>query len=142
MATNAQTQVRYEIEPSVSDAALNELFATAWEPYVEHSFMPALEKSLTYVCAFAESQLVGFVNVAWDGDIHAFILDTAVRRSFQRRGVGTRLVRTAAEIATERGMEWLHVDYESHLDGFYRGCGFRSTPAGVVNLKQESRKPR
>ena len=142
MATDAQTQVRYEIEPPVSDEELNELFAAAWDPYVEHSFMPALGKSLTYVCAFAGSQLAGFVNVAWDGDIHAFILDTTVRRSFQHRGIGTRLVRTAAEVATERGMEWLHVDYESHLDGFYRGCGFQSTPAGVIHLEQESRKPR
>jgi hypothetical protein len=28
----------------------------------------------------------------------------------------------------------LHVDYEPHLDGFYRGCGFRPTAAGLLRL--------
>ena len=32
------------------------------------------------------------------------------------------------------GMTWLHVDYEPHLDGFYRGCGFRPTAAGLLRL--------
>jgi hypothetical protein len=27
------------------------------------------------------------------------------------------------------------VDYEPHLDGFYRGCGFRHTLAGLIDLK-------
>jgi hypothetical protein len=31
---------------------------------------------------------------------------------------------------TAAGCPWLHVDYEPHLDGFYRGCGFRPTAAG------------
>lgn len=127
--------ISYAVEPAVTDVELNELFAAAWDSHVEHSFIPALARSLTYVCAFAGSELVGFVNVAWDGDIHAFILDTTVRRSFQRRGIGTELLRRATQVATERGIEWLHVDYEPHLSSFYRGCGFRHTPAGVMNLK-------
>ena len=137
MGSNPDHAITYRIEPPVPDDKLNELFATAWDPYVEHSFAPALDRSLTYVCAFAGPELIGFVNVAWDGDIHAFILDTTVRQSFQRRGIGTQLIRKAAETATARGIEWLHVDYDSHLDGFYRGCGFRATPAGVINLKEK-----
>ena len=41
-----------------------------------------LARSLTYVAAYdtvgGGEQLVGFVNVAWDGGIHAFLLDTTV----------------------------------------------------------------
>ncbi|HKO24176.1 MAG TPA: GNAT family N-acetyltransferase, partial [Chloroflexota bacterium] len=33
--------------------------------------------------------------------------------------------------------EWLHVDYEEGLEPFYRGCGFQSTPAGLLYLRQE-----
>jgi hypothetical protein len=29
---------------------------------------------------------------------------------------------------------WLHVDFEPHLEGFYRGCGFTPTPAGLIRL--------
>ena len=32
------------------------------------------------------------------------------------------------------GVEWLHVDYEPHLEGFYRGCGFRHTAAGLLHV--------
>jgi hypothetical protein len=31
-------------------------------------------------------------------------------------------------------MEWLHVDYEPHLDSFYRACGFQPTLAGLLEL--------
>lgn len=77
---------------------------------------------------------MGFVNVAWDGGQHAFILDTSVHRDWQRQGIATRLVAEAAAAARERGATWLHVDYEPHLEGFYRGCGFTPTPAGLIRL--------
>jgi GNAT superfamily N-acetyltransferase len=75
------------------------------------------------------------VNVAWDGGAHAFLLDTTVHPDHQRQGIATALVRRAVDLARERGAHWLHVDYEPHLDGFYRGCGFRPTAAGLIALK-------
>jgi len=126
--------VEYRIEPELTDAELNDLFACAWKNHAERTFGPVLERSLTYVCAFVGSRLVGFVNVAWDGGVHGFILDTTVHRDFQRRRIGTEMMKRAADIAAERGIEWLHVDYEHHLHAFYRGCGYRKTDAGLLNL--------
>jgi len=40
----------------------------------------------------------------------------------------------AVRVARERGAEWLHVDFEPHLEGFYRACGFRPTEAGLIRL--------
>jgi ribosomal protein S18 acetylase RimI-like enzyme len=57
-----------------------------------------------------------------------------VHPAYQRRGLGRALVREAAAMARERGAEWLHVDYEDELEGFYRGCRFRPTPAGLIDL--------
>jgi GNAT superfamily N-acetyltransferase len=74
------------------------------------------------------------VNVAWDGGVHAFLLDTVVHPDFRHRGIASDLVRRAAEIARDRGAHWLHVDYEPHLEGFYRTCGFRPTHAGLIAL--------
>lgn len=80
--------------------------------------------------------LVGFVNVAWDGGDHAFLLDTKTRPDWQRRGVGTELVARAAEHAKEAGCEWLHVDFEPDLRSFYvDACGFRPTDAGLIRLR-------
>jgi hypothetical protein len=44
------------------------------------------------------------------------------------------LVRVAADHARERGIHWLHVDYEPHLAGFYQRCGFSHTEAGLMLL--------
>ena len=130
--------IEYKIEPELSDRDLNDLFASAWENHTERKFGPVLERSLTYVGAFEGPRLVGFVNVAWDGGIHGFILDTTVHRGFQRRGIGTEMMRRAAKIAAKRGIEWLHVDYGPHLDAFYRGCGYGKTEAGLLNLREEA----
>jgi len=94
-----------------------------------------LDRSLTWVVARRAEQLVGFVNVATDGAAHAFIVDTTVHPVVQRQGVGRRLVAVAIEHARAAGAEWLHVDYEPHLDEFYRGCGFRPTAAGLLRLR-------
>jgi GNAT superfamily N-acetyltransferase len=92
--------------------------------------------SLGWVCARGENGLlVGFVNVAWDGGDHAFLLDTKARGSWQRQGIATEIVRQAAHHARAAGCEWLHVDFEPHLAAFYfDACGFRSTEAGLIHL--------
>jgi GNAT superfamily N-acetyltransferase len=91
--------------------------------------------SLGWVCARDGGGLVGFVNVAWDGGVHAFILDTLVTPAVRRRGVGTRLAGVATEHARAAGCEWLHVDFGAELGAFYfGGCQFTPTSAGVIAL--------
>lgn len=92
--------------------------------------------SLGWVSARDNRLLVGFVNVAWDGSDHAFLIDTKTRTSHQRRGIGTELVRRATRHAKEAGCDWLHVDYEPHLNPFYvDACGFRpAEAAGLIYL--------
>jgi ribosomal protein S18 acetylase RimI-like enzyme len=93
--------------------------------------------SLGWVTArTADGTLVGFVNVAWDGGDHAFLIDTKTRGSYQRQGIGARLVRLAAEHAKAAGCDWLHVDFEDDLRAFYfDACGFTPTNAGLINLR-------
>ncbi len=46
--------------------------------------------SLGWVCARDGEQLLGFVNVAWDGATHAFILDTLVTAELGAKGSARR----------------------------------------------------
>lgn len=126
--------MQYRVKPKLTDAELKPLFRAAWPQEDDASYGPVLARSLTYVAAYEGDRLVGFVNVAWDGGIHAFLLDTTVHPSVQRRGVGTALVRRAAQEARRLGCSWLHVDFDEHLTSFYRGCGFRATQAGLIDL--------
>lgn len=95
-----------------------------------------LTRSFTWIGAFHGDRLVGYVNVAWDGGVHAFLLDPTVHPEFRGQGIGTRLVREALAAAAEHPrLEWMHVDASEELmERFYRPVGFRSTPAGLVWL--------
>lgn len=133
----ADMHIEYRVSPPVTNEQLNALFADAWpDPYRQRNFSAVLARCLGYICAYAGDKLVGFVNVAWDGGLHAFLLDTTVRGDHQRQGIGSQLVRRAKELARSSGAEWLHVDYEPRLAGFYQKCGFRKIAAGLIDLKE------
>lgn len=121
-------------DPFPSDEAMRRLWLAAWGDEGHASFQPLLGRSLAHVGAYQGVTLIGFVNVAWDGGVHAFILDTCVDPDFRRQGVASRLVARAAEVARARGAHWLHVDFEPHLESFYRQCGFGPTAAGLMRL--------
>ena len=122
------------VNPSLTPEETSVLFEAAWGAQAPDS-PPALDRCLAHVCAYDGVRLVGFVKLAWDGGDHAFVLDTTVHPEHQRRGIGRQLVERAAELAGRAGVEWLHVDYEPALAGFYARCGFRPTPAGLIRLK-------
>jgi GNAT superfamily N-acetyltransferase len=91
--------------------------------------------SLGWVTARSERGLVGFVNVVWDGLVHAWIQDEMVATHARGRGTGRELVRVATAEARRVGCEWLHVDFEDRLRPFYvDACGFSPTSAGLLRL--------
>lgn len=130
--------IDYRTRFLVDDTALSTLHALAFEYEVEvQPWAGRLERhALTWVGAFSNELLVGFVQVCWDGGAHAFVLDTAVHPSYGRQGIGKELVRIAADEAKAAGCEWLHVDYEPHLTDFYvKACGFSPTDAALLKLR-------
>ena len=134
--------VELKVKFPVDDAALSALHHKAFSPgrpdtdAAARPWASRLERhSLTWVGAFSAGRLIGFVHVVWDGGTHAFILDTAVHPDFQRLGIGRDLVRTVTTEAFKAGCDWVHVDYEPRLAGFYENaCGFRPTPAGLRSV--------
>ena len=80
-------------------------------------------------------RLVGFVNVVWDGLTHAWVQDTMVAGSERNRGIGTEMIAIVRAECQKAGCEWLHVDFDDDLGGFYlRSCGFQPTSAGLIRL--------
>jgi GNAT superfamily N-acetyltransferase len=92
--------------------------------------------SLGWVCAQDRVGLAGFVNVAWDGGVHAFVLDTMVALTHRRTRIASRMLQLCVSEAKAAGCEWLHVDFEEHLNAFYiDGAGFTPTRAGLIALR-------
>jgi len=129
--------VSYNWRADFENAELNALHAEAFDhPVLHDDWRGQVQKhSLGWVCAREGDELVGFVNVAWDGDVHAFILDTIVAAKAGRQGIGTQLVAVAVDESRAAGCEWLHVDFDDHLRAFYfDACGFTPTNAGLIAL--------
>jgi ribosomal protein S18 acetylase RimI-like enzyme len=126
----------YEWREPVTDGELVELTRAHggraepgwWDRVAAHSLGWVTARSVDGV-------LVGFVNIAWDGGDHSFLLDTKTHPEWQRRGVATELVRVAARHAAAAGCEWLHVDFTADIAPFYLdACGFTPTAAGLIRL--------
>ncbi len=129
--------VTYEWRGTFKNGDLNRLHAEAFEHRVLVDDWAAQvdRHSLGWVCAYLGSELVGFVNVAWDGGVHAFVLDTIVHSRMRQQGIGTRLVAEATRASREAGCEWLHIDFDDHLRGFcFEACEFVSSNAGLIRL--------
>jgi GNAT superfamily N-acetyltransferase len=137
MSDASSMDIRYDWRGQLTSKELEGLHAEAFghEP-ADVDWTARLHRhSLGWVCARRDLRLVGFVNVAWDGASHAFLLDAIVCAAERYRGVGTELVAVARSEAAKAGCQWLHVDFEDHLGAFYlESCGFRPTSAGLIRL--------
>jgi diadenosine tetraphosphate (Ap4A) HIT family hydrolase/GNAT superfamily N-acetyltransferase len=127
--------IDYLVRPVVDEAALIDLFEAARPGPRADGYQKVLQRSFSWICAYDRNRLVAFVNLAWDGGGHVFLVDTTVHPAWQRRGIGSELLRRAVAVARTSGADWLHVDFEHRLHGFYTRAGFRSTAAGLVRLK-------
>jgi ribosomal protein S18 acetylase RimI-like enzyme len=129
--------IEYEWRGVFGNEEINILHAEGFDHRVlDDDFWGVVNRhSLGWVVARRDGGLVGWVNVAWDGAVHAFILDTLVAKSARRSGIGKELVALATVHAREAGCEWLHVDFDDDLRAFYYdACGFRPTDAGLIRL--------
>lgn len=128
----------YAWRGAFSNEEVNKLHAEAFRhPVLGDDWWGQVNRhSLGWVCASDGARLAGFVNVAWDGGVHAFVLDTMVAAECRRRGIGAEMIAIVARESKAAGCEWLHVDFESHLRPYYFGrCGFRPTDAGLIALR-------
>ncbi|MCX6522230.1 MAG: GNAT family N-acetyltransferase [Actinobacteria bacterium] len=131
----------FEWRGAFTNRELNELHAAAFETRVfgddewDWEELTAA-RSLGWVISRDGDRLVGFVNVIWDGLVHAWIQDVMVDPRDHRRGVGRQLVADAVSAARQAGCDWLHVDFDDDLRSFYYdACGFRPTNAGLIALQ-------
>jgi ribosomal protein S18 acetylase RimI-like enzyme len=134
--------IEYEWRGAFDNSEVNALHAQAFETRVfdegEWNWLELVHRlSLGWVVARDHGRLVGFVNVPWDGLVHAGIVDTMVDTYARQQGIATGMLDLARERARDAGCEWLHVDFEDHLRPLYiEACGFVPTAAGVIALQR------
>jgi GNAT superfamily N-acetyltransferase len=135
--TTAQIEWRGDFENGEVNLLHSQAFNTGLHSDGEWDWRRLVhEHSLGWVTARLGTELVGFANVITDGFVHSWLQDVMVAPARQRTGLGTAVVREASEQAAEAGCEWLHVDFDDDVAGFYLGrCGFQPTSAGLLRLR-------
>jgi GNAT superfamily N-acetyltransferase len=137
----APTDATFEWRGSFTNDEVNRLHAEAFETrvYDESEWnwrRLTIAHSLGWVVSRRDGNLVGFVNVLWDGLVHAWLQDTMVAAGARGEGIGRRLVEAAAAGTRAAGCEILHVDFDEDLRPFYiDACGFRPSEAGLMDLQ-------
>lgn len=132
--------ITFEWRGSFTNAEIHALHAEAFGTRLfDESEWDWVEQCATYslgwVVARDGGRFVGFVNVLWDGLVHAFIEDVMVDATVRHRGIGVGLVHAARDGASAAGCEFLHVGFEEELRAFYiDACGFEPTLGGLMEL--------
>ncbi len=137
---NSDSAVEYLWRGAFTNAEIHTLHAETFETRLfdeeEWNWVDQCNThSLGWVVARHQGRFVGFVNVLWDGLVHAFIEDVMVDTTMRHRGIGVDLVQRARDGAQEAGCEFLHVGFDEDLQPFYiDACGFAPVGGGLMEL--------
>ena len=101
--------------------------SVGWTAYTDDpaALRNGFANSLLILAAYEEASLAGLIRVVGDGHIVVFVQDMLVRPQFQRRGIGSALLRAVLNrYANVRQIELL-TDDTPETTAFYRAIGFR-----------------
>ena len=101
--------------------------SVGWTAYTDDpaALRNGFANSLLILAAYEEASLVGLIRVVGDGHTVVFVQDMLVRPQFQRRGIGSALLRAVLNrYANVRQIELL-TDDTPETTAFYRAIGFR-----------------
>lgn len=96
-----------------------------WSLYVENpgKLKKSYDHSLFKLAAYQDDQLVGMIRVVGDGVSIIFIQDLLVHPEFQRRGIGTNLMKAVLEKYKTVRQKALMTDDMPGQRVFYRSVG-------------------
>ena len=105
-----------------------ELYSSVgWTAYTDHpdSLRRGFENSLVILGVYTENDLVGILRAVGDGETIVFIQDILVHPDYQRRGIGTALLKEALSRYSHVRQIQLATDNTEKTKAFCRSCGFR-----------------
>ena len=101
--------------------------SVGWIAYTEHpeTLRAGFENSLLVLAAYEGETLIGLLRAVGDGQTVVLLQDILVLPAYQRRGVGTALVREALQRFKAVRQVHLVTDDRPETAAFYASLGFR-----------------
>lgn len=104
-----------------------------WSEYLhdDEALKRAFDKSLYCLGAYDENKLVGFVRSVGDGEHIVLVQDLIVEADYQRRKIGTTLLKHVWDRYINVRMFQVNTDIEDERDNqFYRSFGMKPISEG------------
>ncbi|HET7572581.1 MAG TPA: GNAT family N-acetyltransferase [Gaiellaceae bacterium] len=112
------------------DAAHLAGFFAGWpDPPSRERHLDLLRRSTHRVLALDRGQVVGFVTAVSDGVLSAYVPLLEVLPGYQRRGIGTELMRRV--LAKLEGLYMVDLSCDAELEPFYRRLGMLTLDRGM-----------
>lgn len=113
---------------SYKEKEILSLYASVgWTAYTDHpeTLKKGFENSMLTLAAYENGQLLGLIRTVGDGQTIVFIQDLLVYPEYQRKGVGSALLREVLDRYGHVRQIKLTTDDTPKTIGFYTSMGFR-----------------
>lgn len=103
--------------------------SVGWTNYLERTDIleEAYANSLCVLGAYDDDRLIGIIRAVGDGRTIVFVQDIIVLPEYQRRGIGTELLRAVVETYKDVYQIELLTDNTENTKAFYRSVGFTAS---------------
>jgi len=111
------------------DEIVNLYHSVGWTNYLERVdiLQQAYEGSLYVLGAYDSDQLVGIIRAVGDGQTIVFVQDIIVLPEYQRKGIGTKLLKTLMDKYKDVYQMELLTDNTEKTKAFYRSVRFSAS---------------
>jgi ribosomal protein S18 acetylase RimI-like enzyme len=126
-------KIEFQQEGFVEDEEIRRLrTSVGWDNNIpSHS---KLKKCLfTYITARIKGKLVGYMNVLSDGSEDAYLQDLMVHPKYQKRGIGSELLKRAIKYLQQNRVRAIQVIFDPEAEDFYKRFGFNIVKAGIID---------
>ena len=106
-----------------------------WSSYTKdkESLFKGIKNSIYVKCAYEAGTLVGLIRAVGDGNTIIYIQDILVLESYQRKGIGSNLIKFVLEEYKDVRQICLTTDITEKQRLFYESIGFKNYES--VNIK-------
>ena len=124
--------MRWEWNKPVSVNDLSDLREAVGWNRMEKEYGSPVFSSYSHIAVYDGDKLIGYIDSVSNGVTDAYIQDLMVHPKYQRRGIGTDLMRKMIECLKENHIFMISVIYDESLRSFYARFGFHPMLSGQM----------
>ena len=122
----------YVCNEAVSVKELADLRESIGWNRMENEYKNPLLTSYYHIAVYEKEVLIGYIDCVSNGVTDAYIQDLMVHPDYQRRGVGTDLMKKMIDYLKKKHIYMISVVFEENLKPFYEKFGFFNMLCGQM----------